>query len=301
MYEAYYGLAEKPFSLTPDTDFFYQSYTHREALNVLLVAIKSGDGFIKVTGEVGTGKTLLCRKLLDALGDSFNTVYIPNPYMSCNALLDAVTAEMGITDKVANENHLACINEYLIAAARQSKTTVIILDEAQSLPEESLEAIRLLSNLETEKKKLVQIILFGQPELDNKLAQSSIRQLQQRIMHAYELKPLNKNSIRAYLQHRINSAGYTGPELFNREARDLLFKISQGVPRVINVLSNKAMMQSYASGEFYVNRKHVQSAVIDSKISTKSSTRMNKRASQKLQVAAFAMLAVGITLMGFYP
>ena len=300
MYEAYYGLAEKPFSLTPDTEFFYQSYTHQEALNVLLVAIKSGDGFIKVTGEVGTGKTLLCRKLLDSLDDSFNTVYIPNPYMNCNALLDAVITEMDITEKLDNDNHLACINEYLIESARQSKTTVIILDEAQSLPEESLEAIRLLSNLETEKKKLVQIILFGQPELDDKLAQSSIRQLQQRIMHAYELKPLNENSIRDYLQFRIKSAGYVGPELFNREARDLLFKISRGVPRVINVLSNKALMQSYASGEFYVKRKHVQSAAIDSKISTTTTARLKGRISQKLQVAMLATLAVGISLIGFY-
>ena len=301
MYEAYYGLAEKPFSLTPDTDFFYQSYTHQEALNVLLVAIKSGDGFIKVTGEVGTGKTLLCRKLLDALDDNFNTVYIPNPYMNCNALLDAVMAEMGIADRLDKENHLACINEYLIDSARQSKTTVIILDEAQSLPEESLEAIRLLSNLETEKKKLVQIILFGQPELDNKLAQSSIRQLQQRIMHAYEIKPLDQTAIRAYLQHRIKSAGYNGPELFDRQARDLLFKISQGVPRIINVISNKAMMQSYASGEFYVNRKHVHAAAADSKISMNTVAKMNKRVSQKMQVAMLTMLAVGVSLMVFYP
>ena len=174
MYQQYYGLSEKPFSLTPDTDFFYQSFTHQEALNVLMVAIKSGDGFIKVTGEVGTGKTLLCRKLLDALDTQYNTVYIPNPYMSCNALLAAVLAEMGIAEKLDKENYLACINDYLIESARQSKTTVIILDEAQSLPEESLEAIRLLSNLETEKKKLVQMILFGQPELDEKLAKSRI-------------------------------------------------------------------------------------------------------------------------------
>ena len=153
MYQHYYGLREKPFSLTPDTDFFYQSVTHQEALNVLLVAIKSGDGFIKVTGEVGTGKTLLCRKLLDALDEQYSTVYIPNPYMNCDALLDAVLAEMGISDRLKNDNYLACINQYLIKSAQNGRTTVIILDEAQSLPKESLEVIRLLSNLETEKKK----------------------------------------------------------------------------------------------------------------------------------------------------
>lgn len=300
MYEQYYGLSEKPFSLTPDTEFFYQSYTHQEALNVLKVAIKSGDGFIKVTGEVGTGKTLLCRKLLDALDDNYNTVYIPNPYMNCNALLDAVLVEMGVANRLENDNHLVCINDYLIESAKQSKTTVIILDEAQSLPEESLEAIRLLSNLETEKKKLVQIILFGQPELDNKLAKSSIRQLQQRIMHSYHLEPLSKSSLRAYLHHRLVSAGYAGPELFDQKARDFLYRMSQGVPRIINVLCNKAMMQSYASGEYYISRKQIESAVEDSRATTGLTTQNNQAKNYKLQVAMLALLAVSVYLASLY-
>jgi len=266
MYEQYYGLSEKPFSLTPDIEFFYQSFTHREALNVLLVAIRAGDGFLKVTGEVGTGKTLLCRKLLDALDAEFDTVYIPNPYMSCNALLNAVLLEMGIAGKLDKENYLACINAHLIENARIKRGTVILLDEAQSMPEESMEAIRLLSNLETGKQKLVQIVLFGQPELDVKLAQSSIRQLQQRIVHAYQLQPLNKGSVRSYLQHRIRSAGYRGPELFDSGAQRRLYKFSQGIPRLINVLSNKAMMLSYASGDYYVNSKHVEAAAADSQV-----------------------------------
>ena len=299
MNEQYYGLSEKPFSLTPDTDFYYQSYTHQEALNVLLVAIRSGDGFIKVTGEVGTGKTLLCRKLLDALDEQYNTVYIPNPYMNCNALLDAVLAEMGISENLDRENYLACINDYLIETARQQKTTVIILDEAQSLPEESLEAIRLLSNLETEKNKLVQIILFGQPELDEKLAKSSIRQLQQRIMHAYQLKPLNENSVRAYLHHRMQAAGYRGPELFDSGARQWLYKISQGVPRVINVLGNKAMMQSYASGEFYISKKHIEAAAIDSKVTTATNIKAKQRP-KGLELAMLAIVAVGIYWMSLF-
>lgn len=266
MYEQYYGLSEKPFSLTPDIEFFYQSFTHREALNVLLVAIRAGDGFLKVTGEVGTGKTLLCRKLLDALDTEFDTVYIPNPYMNCNALLNAVLLEMGIAGKLDKENYLACINAHLIENARIKRGTVILLDEAQSMPEESMEAIRLLSNLETGKQKLVQIVLFGQPELDVKLALSSIRQLQQRIVHAYQLQPLNKDSVRSYLQHRIRSAGYRGPELFDNGAQRRLYKFSHGIPRLINVLSNKAMMLSYASGDYYVNSKHVEAAAADSQV-----------------------------------
>jgi MSHA biogenesis protein MshM len=297
MYEQYYGLSEKPFSLTPDTDFFYQSNTHQEALNVLLVAIKAGDGFIKVTGEVGTGKTLLCRKLLDALDKQFNTVYIPNPYMSCDALLNAVLTELGIADKIEDENYLAVINEYLIDSARLAKNTVIILDEAQSLPEESLEAIRLLSNLETEKKKLVQIVLFGQPELDEKLAKSTIRQLRQRIMHAYELKPLNQSSIRAYLQHRVRSSGYIGPELFDQGARKLLFKISQGVPRVINVLCNKALMLSYANGDFHVRKKHIEAAALDSKVSVPARSGENN-SRYGLQFTMLGILLAAVFMMG---
>jgi MSHA biogenesis protein MshM len=266
MYEQYYGLSEKPFSLTPDTEFFYRSFTHQEALNVLLVAIRAGDGFLKVTGEVGTGKTLLCRKLLNALEAEIDTVYIPNPYMNCNALLGAVLAEMGIAEKPEKENYLACINAHLIANARNKRGTLIILDEAQSLPEESMEAIRLLSNLETGKQKLVQIALFGQPELDARLAQSSIRQLRQRIMHAYQLQPLDKASTRSYLQHRIKMAGYRGPELFDNGAQRQLYKFSHGIPRIINVLSNKALMLSYATGEYYVNSKHVAAAAADSQL-----------------------------------
>ena len=132
MYEQYYGLVEKPFNLTPDTEFYYQSLTHQEALNVLLVAIKSGDGFIKLTGEVGTGKTLLCRKLLDLLDDHFQTIYIPNPYMSCDALLRAVVEEMGLLDLVLDNNYLSCINKKLIENAQQNIKTIILLDEATS-------------------------------------------------------------------------------------------------------------------------------------------------------------------------
>lgn len=295
MYQHYYGLQEKPFSLTPDTDFFYQSVTHQEALNVLLVAIKSGDGFIKVTGEVGTGKTLLCRKLLDSLDEQYNTVYIPNPYMNCHALLDAVLAEMGISDRLKNDNYLACINQYLIDSAKNSKTTVIILDEAQSLPKESLEVIRLLSNLETEKKKLVQIILFGQPELDDRLAESSIRQLRQRIMHSYHLQPLDELSMDLYLHHRMRSAGYIGPELFDAKAKKLLFKISKGVPRIINVLGNKAMMQSYANGDFYIGEKQIEAAALDSQLGLGVSTLSKGKWFQATLLCLLLVLAVLIS------
>lgn len=266
MYEQYYGLSEKPFNLTPDTEFFYQSVTHREALEVLQVALRSGDGFIKVTGEVGTGKTLLCRKLLDALDAEFDTIYIPNPFMNSDALFDAVLQELRVGDDDSSEDTLTRINHRLIANARDGRSTVILLDEAQAMPDESLEAIRLLSNLETGKRKLLQIVLFGQPELDTRLAQDSLRQLRQRIMHSYQLQPLNRESIGSYLQHRIVSAGYHGPNLFDQDAQNRLYKFSQGIPRVINVLCNKALMLSYSNGDFYVNSKHIEAAAADSQL-----------------------------------
>ncbi len=264
MYENYYGLNEKPFNLTPDTDFYFQSRSHQQALNVLQVSIERGDGFIKLTGEVGTGKTLLCRKLLSLLDDRYDTIYIPNPYMSCDALLQAVAQEMGMVESDEQKNPLAAINKKLIENAKQQRKTVILLDEAQSLPVASLEAIRLLSNLETEKTKLVQIILFGQPEMDDKLRQNSIRQLQQRIVHACHLQSLTVQAVGEYIEHRLLSAGYFGPRLFGDKAVRGLSQKSRGIPRLINLLCDKAMMLAYAGGDFYVLPHHIRQAASDS-------------------------------------
>lgn len=264
MYELYYGLTEKPFGLTPDTEFYFESLTHQAALEVLLIAIQNGDGFIKLTGEVGTGKTLLCRKLLDILDDRYETVYIPNPYMSCDALLKAVVAEMDLESDLQQDNYLDCINRHLISNARKNRQTIILLDEAQSLPVESLEAIRLLSNLETKKNKLVQIVLFGQPELDTKLADNNIRQLRQRIVHACQLQNLSLGSLADYVQHRLQSAGYYGPQLYTDRAIHRLYRKSKGIPRLINLLCDKAMMLAYASGEYFVTDRHIDKAAQDS-------------------------------------
>lgn len=292
MYEHFYGLNEKPFGLTPDTEFFYQSLTHRESLNVLLVAINSGDGFIKITGEVGTGKTLLCRKLLEILDENFQTIYIPNPYMSCEALLKAVVEEMDLLETVQDNDYLSCINRQLITNAQQGRQTIILLDEAQSLPVESMEAIRLLSNLETKKNKLVQIVLFGQPELDKKLQQKSIRQLQQRIVHASNLSNLSKEGLARYVEHRLVSAGYFGPRLFNDLSIKCLYEKTRGVPRLINLLCHKAMMVAHAKGEFYVSEKSIKMAARDSH-------QVNNIISQKASLVnavgglAFVLVSIG--------
>jgi MSHA biogenesis protein MshM len=263
MYNTYYGLKEKPFGLTPDTGFYFQSQTHEEALKTLFVALKNGDGFIKLTGEVGTGKTLVLRKLLDLLGQSFQTVYIPNPYMNCQALLRAVSEELGVLDQVKAEDYLSAINQHLIGNAKARKPTVILLDEAQSLPVESLEAIRLLSNLETKKQKLVQIVLVGQPELDQKLMEHGIRQLQQRIVHSYRLDHLDQEGVARYIDHRLARAGYQGAVLFDGKIKKLIFRKSGGVPRLINLLCDKVLMLAFASGEFSVTNQHFKAACQD--------------------------------------
>src|SRR5689334_8409923 len=195
MYRNHFGLREMPFGITPDTNFAYACNTHQEALNTLLVAAKNGEGFIKITGEVGTGKTLLCRKFMATLDDSFVTAYIPNPYLEPRTLMLALADELEIPleKDVDQYQLLKTINYRLLILAREGKRVLLCLDEAQAIPIESLEALRLLTNLETEKRKLLQIILFGQPELDRNLQQDAIRQLAQRITFHYNLGPLTRD------------------------------------------------------------------------------------------------------------
>lgn len=293
MFEAYYGLAEKPFNLTPDTDFFYHNLSHQEALNMLIVGIQSGEGFIKVTGEVGTGKTLICRKLLEELKEGFQTIYIPNPFMDTEGLLKAIADELEV-DVAQGDNVLNVINSKLLENAENGIKSVLILDEAQSVPNDSLEAIRLLSNLETKKHKLIHIILFGQQELNDKLENSSIRQLQQRIMHHYELSPLSINALKQYIECRLQKAGYYGPEIFSESALKLAFKVTHGIPRLINIIASKAMLCAYAKGDFYVADKHIKMALDDTEFS--KNLNVNNWQNGFYWIAALIILAIFIVL-----
>lgn len=265
MYEQHFGLSEAPFSLTPDTGFFYNYPSHQEALNVLQVALYTGEGFIKVTGEVGTGKTLLCRKLLNTLGDDFVTAYIPNPILTPAALRQALADELGIrTARRTGQNRIVkLINERLMELKRKGKRVVVLLDEAQALPQDCLEAVRLLTNLETEKSKLLQVVLFGQPELDARLKDPSIRQLKQRISFSYKLQALNKNGVEGYVNHRLLTAGYNGPPLFTRRALGAVVRAGRGIPRLTSILCHKALLAAYGQGTDYVAIKHVRSAIRD--------------------------------------
>ncbi len=265
MYKHHFGLREMPFGITPDTSFFFACSNYQQALNTLLVAAKNGEGFIKITGEVGTGKTLLCRKFMAMLDDSFVTAYIPNPYLEPRTLMLALADELEITlERDVDQYHLLkAINHRLLVLAREGKRALLCLDEAQAMPLESLEALRLLTNLETEKRKLLQIVLFGQPELDRKLQQDAIRQLTQRITFHYHLGPLTQDDLEFYLSHRLSVAGFTGSRLFGRDAVKLLNVASGGIPRLVNILAHKALMLTYGEGKQQVRARHVKAAAKD--------------------------------------
>lgn len=265
MYQAHFGLKELPFGITPDTSFFFACASYQEALNTLLIAAKNGEGFIKITGEVGTGKTLLCRKFLSTLNNNWITAYIPNPYLEPQALLMALADELRVPlDKDVDQHRLLkALTKTLLDYAKQNKRVLICLDEVQAMPIESLEALRLLTNLETEKRKLLQVVLFGQPELDEKLSQESVRQLRQRITFHYHLGALRKDDLEYYVTHRLNVAGYRGGRLFGRSALNCLYRVSGGIPRLINIIAHKAMMTAYGEGKHEILPRHVRAAVID--------------------------------------
>ncbi len=266
MYTTHFGLAELPFTITPDTSFFFPHSSYQDALNTLLVAVRSGEGFIKVIGEVGTGKTLLCRKFLTLLEEeAFVTAYIPNPYVEPMTLLLAVADELGVVYEVSVNQHqlLKLLTRFLIDSNAGGKQVVLCLDEAQAMPTETLEALRLLSNLETERSKLLQVVLFGQPELNTRLNDPAIRQLNQRIGFSCNLGTLNQNDVEYYLAHRLSKAGYRGARLFSRDAVHLLHRASLGIPRVINILAHKAMMATYGEGGRYITDKYIKLAIQD--------------------------------------
>jgi len=266
MYLEHFGLREFPFTITPDTGFFMNRVGYQDALNVLLVAVRSGEGFVKVTGEVGVGKTILCRKLLKSLTqDNFVTAYLHNPYLQPDSLLLAIADELAVKYEQNDNQHtlLKKITTALLDYHADGRSVVLCLDEVQAMPLQTLETLRLLTNIETEKRKLLQVVLFGQPELDTLLEQPSIRQLKQRITYSYRLLPLNKVAFIAYLRHRLTIAGYNGHELFSRAAYDYLYHVSNGIPRLINIISHKALLAAYGSGDRQIKIHHIRAAVRD--------------------------------------
>ena len=267
MYLKHFGLSEAPFSITPDTSFYFASHSYQEGLNTLLFAILSGEGFIKITGEVGTGKTLLCRKLMSSLDASFKVAYVPNPYLEPQSLLMVLAQELGIKLPKTVTQHalLTALSHSLVDFARNNIKVVVCLDEVQAMPIETLEALRLLSNLETEKRKLLQVVIFGQPELEDKLNHASIRQLRQRITFEYKLDRLSYDEMQYYLNHRLIVAGHQGSRMFSKCALTLMYFKSKGVPRLVNILAHKSLLSAYGKGNRQVVLSDVFAAVADTK------------------------------------
>ncbi len=317
MYLAHFGLRELPFGLTPDTSFFFACSNYQEALNTLLIAARNGEGFIKIVGEVGTGKTLLCRKFLTTLNSGegggfhdptilqvhperhhdakFVTAYIPNPYLEPRSLLLALAEDFRVKlDGEVEQHHiLKGLTLALLNAAREGKRVLVCLDEAQAMPLESLEVLRLLTNLETEKRKLLQVVLFGQPELDERLGQNSVRQLRQRISFQYELKGLRRGELDRYLRHRLSVAGYHGETMFCRGAVNVMQRVTRGIPRLVNIVAHKAMLLAYGEGRQQVLARHVRAAAAD----TPEARRDWATWGWSVTAATMVLLALGWTLL----
>ena len=262
MYLSYYNLREAPFNITPDPRFLFFSTKHQEAFNHLLFGIHERKGFIELTGEVGAGKTTVCRKLLEELGPNYKTALILNPCLTMDQLLQSILIELDVQvyglDRVF---YLHALNEFVLEQVNQGNDVVLIIDEAQDLSDEMLEQVRLLSNLETDHQKLIQIVLMGQPELRDKLAQPTLRQLRQRITVRYHLGPLDLVETAYYINHRLTLAGANGKPRFDEGAVKLVHKYSGGVPRLINAVCDKALLAGFVTQSDTLNKKVIKLAI----------------------------------------
>lgn len=265
MYLEHFGFSELPFTLTPNTRFLVNLPNFREAICVLDAALYSGEGFIKVVGEVGTGKSMLCRQLLHSLDQSFITAYVPNPELTGRELLRVIAEELGLDpDEHALAHDLTTrIGKRLIELRRQRRQVVLVVDEAQVMPDATLETLRLLTNFETESSKLLQVVLLGQPELDERLARPQLRQLRQRITVPHRLRSLEAGDTRIYVRERIWVAGCARPALFSKSALSLIHGASRGLPRLINILAHKSLLSAYGAGSPGVRRWDVKRAIDD--------------------------------------
>ena len=266
MYLEHYGLDRPPFKITPDTSLFYTGNKRGAALEALKYAILSGEGIIKVVGEVGSGKTMLCRMLEVELPDNVEIGYIANPSLSPDNILHVIAFELklDITNDSSKLEVMQALQTYLLEKHTCNKQIVIFVEEAQSMPIETLEEIRLLSNLETNENKLLQMVLFGQPELDEKLRTQSIRQLKERITHSFYLDPFPGKDIYEYLNYRMRIVGYKGPDLFSQNISNSIEKKSKGLTRRINILADKALLAAYSDGDHGIKKKHIDLAAKDS-------------------------------------
>lgn len=300
LYLAHFGLREPPFRITPHTDFFFAGANRGPTLEALIYAITQDEGIVKVTGEVGSGKTMLCRMLLERLPAGVETIYLANPSLSRQEILAAIADELAIP--VASQSPhsmIRALQEALVERYAAGKRVVVLIDEAHAMPADSLEEIRLLSNLESRSNKLLQIALFAQPELEERLAANDMRQLRERITQHFVLAPLKPGDVSAYLDFRLRAAGYGGPTPFAERAVDEIARVSEGLSRRINILADKCLLAAFSSGTHLVGPNEVKTAVQDARFSPLQPARPPSRRSMLTWAAAgaaAATLAIGIGL-----
>lgn len=292
MYLDHFGLREAPFRITPHTEFFFSGANRGATLEALLYAITAGEGMVKVTGEVGSGKTMLCRVLMERLPQKVETIYLAVPSLTRDEMLAAIAVDLNIDTAGANTTRLVrLLQEKLIEIHASGRSVVALIDEAHAMPLATLEEIRLLSNLETEKDKLLQIVLFGQPELDAHLALPNMRQLKERITHSFTLEPLPPREVNDYVNFRLRAAGYHGPDLFGPEALRIIAEASEGLTRRINIYADKTLLAAFAAGTHTVSADHARAAIADTQIV------MTRRDSpRRMAMVATIGVAVGIVL-----
>jgi len=290
MYLEHFGLREAPFRITPHTEFFFSGANRGATLEALVYAITAGEGLVKVTGEVGSGKTMLCRVLMERLPETVETIYLAVPSLSRDEMLAAITSDLGIDTTGANlTKMMRALQDKLIELHAAGRQVVALIDEAHAMPLGTLEEIRLLSNLETGTDKLLQIVLFGQPELDSHLALAHMRQLKERITHNFTLAPLPPQEISEYLRFRLRRAGYHGPDLFSAEALRIISDASEGLTRRINIFADKTLLAAFAAGTHTITADHARAAVTDTQI-----VMMRRDSPRRIVVAAAAGLVAGI-------
>ena len=265
MYLDHFGLDEPPFRITPHTDFFFGGANRGATLEALLYAITHDEGIVKVSGEVGSGKTMLCRVLMERLPQQVQTILLSNPSLSRDEIIYAIAEELDIRQQSDRMSLLLLkLQEHLITLYGENQRVVLLIDEAHAMPQETLEQIRLLSNLESSHSKLLQIVLFGQPELDEHLNLPHMRQLKERITHSFRLEPLLRSDVEAYLDFRMRAAGYRGPNVFTPEAVRRIVKASEGLTRRINILADKSLLAAFAANDHGISARHVERAIRDS-------------------------------------
>jgi type II secretory pathway predicted ATPase ExeA len=298
LYLEHFGLSEPPFRITPHTDFFFEGAERGTTLEALTYAVLHDEGIVKVSGEVGSGKTMLCRMLMERLPAEVETIYLATPSLASDEILHAIADDLDLALPERRTAALREMQEHLIRLYAAGRRVVILIDEAHVMPDDTLEQVRLLSNLESNRHKLLHIVLFGQPELDDMLAQPSLRQLRDRITQAFRMRPLATPEVAKYLSFRMRAAGYRGPELFSAGAVARIARTSAGLTRRINILADKALLAAYTENTHAITQRHAKAAIADSEFA--AAQRRTARAPFYLALAVLAGIAVGVAAAGWY-